>query len=103
MLVNEPRVQALSPAAEEAAYSSGNYQESGAVDGPKPAVDDKPSWLERLEKAKESRGNMTLIDGKEYCIGKILGKGSFGVVFEGDKFSEEGLLPVAIKFAGNPA
>ena len=101
MPVNEPPVQALSPDAQEAAYSDGNHQQLEVMDGPEPEEDDKPGWLERLEKAKESRGNVALIDGEEYRIGKMLGKGTFGVVFEGEKLSTEGWLAVAIKFVGD--
>ncbi|KAK0744785.1 kinase-like domain-containing protein [Apiosordaria backusii] len=91
MPVSEPHVQALYPDAKEAACFGRNHQQLGEVDGPKP-------WLERLKNEQESRGDVVQIGGEEYRIGKRLGKGSFGVVFEGDKLSEEGPLPVAIKF-----
>ena len=55
-----------------------------------------------LAQAIESRGDVTWLDGKEYRIGKKLAEGSFGVVFKGDKLSEDGPLPVAIKFVGGP-
>ncbi len=50
----------------------------------------------------ESRGDVTRLDGEEYRIGEKLGEGSFGLVFEGDKLSNDGPLPVAIKFVGDP-
>ncbi len=99
MLVSEPHVYALSPNAEEAACSGDNHL---GVDVPNPEVDDKPDWLKRLEMAKESQGDVVLVGGERYRIGKKLGDGSFGVVFEGTKLSEDGPLPVAIKFVGDP-
>ncbi len=83
MPVNEPRVLAQSPDAKEVARF-------------------EPAWIKRLEEATKSRGDVTWTDGEEYRIGKKLGEGSFGVVFEGDKLSEDGPLPVAIKFVGGP-
>ena len=55
-----------------------------------------------LAQAIESRGNVTSLDGEEYCIGKKLAEGSFGVVFKGDKLSKDGPLLVAIKLVGGP-
>ncbi len=95
MPVGEPHVEALSPDTEGAACPDRNHQ---AADGLNPEADNKPDWLERLEKAAKSRGNAVLMGGEEYRLGKRLGEGAFGVVFVGDKLSKEGSIPVAVKF-----
>jgi len=83
MPVNEPLVLAQSPDTKE-------------------VVGVKRSWIKRLEGAIESRGDVTGLNGEAYRIGEKLGEGSFGLVFEGDKLSKDGTLPVAIKFVGDP-
>lgn len=98
MPVGEPQVRAPSPDAEEAACPDRNHQ---AADGPNPEADKRPDWRERLEEAAKSRGDVDLIDGEKYRIGQRLGEGTFGVVLEGDKLSEEGSIPVAVKFVSS--
>jgi hypothetical protein len=71
------------------------------VVGPNLEVDGRPDWLKRLEMSRESQRDVALMGGQKYRIGKKLGEGSFGVVFEGVRLSEEGSIPVAIKFVSS--
>jgi hypothetical protein len=86
MPAGDPLVSAQSPNAKDVAGVGDNL---------------KPGWITRLDEAMNSRGNVMWMGDKEYRIGKRLGGGSFGLVFEGDQLSKDGRLPVAIKFVGD--
>lgn len=69
------------------------------VDATGAVVDGKPDWCKKLDKAKEAIDNVFLIEnGIEYRIGKKIGEGSFGVIFDGKRLSEGKSAPVAFKF-----
>lgn len=80
MPVNELLALAPSPDAAKAAYSGDNP-------------------FKKLDEARKSIDNAVSIRNGKVCrIEKILGEGSFGIVYEGTLLSGGNLLPVAIKF-----
>jgi len=67
------------------------------------AVVTKPDWCQKLDEAEESMSNVLLtVNGVVYGIGKTIGEGSFGIVFEGEMLLKEVKVPVAIKFVSAP-
>jgi tetrahydromethanopterin S-methyltransferase subunit G len=62
-------------------------------------VDSKADWRKRLDEAKQAMDNVFPgPNGMKYRIGKKIGEGSFGIVYDGEMLSDREWVPVALKF-----
>lgn len=77
----------------------GDNRDTDAVGHLMAVMDSKADWRKRLDEAEQAMDNVFPgPNGVKYRIGKKIGDGSFGVVYDGEMLSERECIPVALKF-----
>lgn len=84
---------------EDVPSGRGDNRDTDAVGHLRAVVDSKADWRKRLDEAEQAMDNVFPgPNGVKYRIGKKIGEGSFGIVYDDEMLSDREWVPVALKF-----